>query len=464
MGVVAFPPNPTGPGSCWVHLELDKAETRITIDRLKQAIERLAAARAAQGIAGLQIAPAPAGPVATDSVAGSAEIADARAETPVCPPAPATAGARVPSGAAPRLSWEVCLVTDTMDHNRDPVQALQYCTAIDGLPSGDGHGGWLVSSSRKLLNLWECSAGGGRGAPSLMLLHSQETDFSSSHLAAEPSCQLLFAASADARTGAECVTIHSLNPEAGMLAFKYKLAVVPPNQQRPAPPPGGPQPPRLLSKVASLHSFGGGLRSTCAAAYQGNVYVYDAPGLAAPPGAPPTGAPPKGSWKAHDSAPISALVTSNAGGARVATGAKDGHVILWDMRQRPPGNSWRARAHTQAVTGLQVTNDTTIVTTALDGKVNIWDLRSTAAPRASCSPDGSAVLGVKTSPAGDCVAVFTQKNLVSVDLLDGGASTSPITTSPLPRPYLDITWNAATAEIYAASTTGTVTVYRQTYS
>lgn len=37
-------------------------------------------------------------------------------------------------------------------------------------------------------------------------------------------------------------------------------------------------------------------------------------------------------------------------------------------------------------------------------QVHLWDLRSSAAPRATSIPDGSAVLGIKASPLGDCVA------------------------------------------------------------
>jgi hypothetical protein len=49
------------------------------------------------------------------------------------------------------------------------VQALAYLPSIKGLPGGDGHGGWLISSSKGMLNLWECNYGGGRDHPSLMV-------------------------------------------------------------------------------------------------------------------------------------------------------------------------------------------------------------------------------------------------------------------------------------------------------
>lgn len=55
------------------------------------------------------------------------------------------------------------------------MQALQYSPFFEGLPGGDGHGGWLVSSSKQLLVLWQCNLGGGRGEISLMVrMHTQQ--------------------------------------------------------------------------------------------------------------------------------------------------------------------------------------------------------------------------------------------------------------------------------------------------
>lgn len=54
------------------------------------------------------------------------------------------------------------------------------------------------------------------------MLHSQETEYTSHCLAPAPTMQLMFAASCEAaRPAAEHVTVHSLSPEAGVLAYKW---------------------------------------------------------------------------------------------------------------------------------------------------------------------------------------------------------------------------------------------------
>ena len=65
--------------------------------------------------------------------------------------------------------WKVAWRTEEGDHGGHPVSALAYAPRLPGLPGGDGHAGWLIAASRQLLNLWECSASGGRGEPSLQV-------------------------------------------------------------------------------------------------------------------------------------------------------------------------------------------------------------------------------------------------------------------------------------------------------
>ena len=63
--------------------------------------------------------------------------------------------------AGTKLKWKECWRTGADEHSNDAVQAMAYAPLLDGLPGGDGHGGWLVSASKNLLNLWECNAGRG---------------------------------------------------------------------------------------------------------------------------------------------------------------------------------------------------------------------------------------------------------------------------------------------------------------
>ena len=60
--------------------------------------------------------------------------------------------------------------TDVEDHAREPVVALAHAEVLEDLPGGGaGHAGWLVSSSRGCLNLWECYPGSGSGDAALMV-------------------------------------------------------------------------------------------------------------------------------------------------------------------------------------------------------------------------------------------------------------------------------------------------------
>jgi len=95
------------------------------------------------------------------------------------PPAPvAMAAAQPPKAAPPQAQppaatapvWSQCYSSDPSDHGNNAVAALTYVPRLSGLPGGDGHLGWLISSSRNIVNLFECNAGGGaKGIPSLMV-------------------------------------------------------------------------------------------------------------------------------------------------------------------------------------------------------------------------------------------------------------------------------------------------------
>ncbi len=113
----------------------------------------------------------------------------------------------------------------------------------------------------------------------------------------------------------------------------------------------------------------------------------------------------------------------------------------------------------QAVTSLQLINDTNLASAGADGSVAIWDLRKPNAPLKHAVVDGSPVIKLAASPIGDCLAVATQRSLVTLDLLDASCETTPMVTSALQQPYLDVTWNVHTNELYAACGTGAVSVF-----
>lgn len=66
-----------------------------------------------------------------------------------------------------------CWKTDRSEHNGERITALYYRQGYESLFGGDGHGGWLVSGSDRMLNLWECSRSAGRGEPALQIMHQQ---------------------------------------------------------------------------------------------------------------------------------------------------------------------------------------------------------------------------------------------------------------------------------------------------
>ena len=59
--------------------------------------------------------------------------------------------------------------TDPMDNDGAAISSLVHVPSLPGLPGGDGHAGYLITAAGQLLNLYECSASGGRGEASLQV-------------------------------------------------------------------------------------------------------------------------------------------------------------------------------------------------------------------------------------------------------------------------------------------------------
>lgn len=351
--------------------------------------------------------------------------------------------------------WSQCYASDASDHSNSAVSAITYVPRLVGLPAGDGHQGWLISSSRNLLNLFECNAGGGsKGEPSLVLMHSQVVDFLCTRLAIEHTLELMYAVSLTTGASAsEGISVHSLEVDK-LLAYRYKFA--PPSQ--PNRLGGGAQGAgqRLINHVISLHPVGGALSRCCAASYGGRLVVFQAPNQAPPAGT--TISNTRSSWDAHPGAMVTSLHLSSVA-PTLYSGANSGAIHSWDLRAKPSAPISVMSGHHRNVTGLSLIHDTCLASCGIDGKVLLWDPRRPYSPTSVINPDGSPALRLSPSPYGDCLAVSTNRGLHCVDLVDGAHTVAPVAPFPLQRPFSDIAWNAGTGELYASSHTGSVCVF-----
>lgn len=68
--------------------------------------------------------------------------------------------------------WRGRWTTAAAEHNRDSVTALNFSHSFGGLSERESHTGWLISSSKNLLNLWECVARKKPGDSPLQVLNN----------------------------------------------------------------------------------------------------------------------------------------------------------------------------------------------------------------------------------------------------------------------------------------------------
>lgn len=284
----------------------------------------------------------------------------------------------------------------------------------------------------------------------MQLMHAQETEFLTTRLAVEESLSMLLGASLDVRTGAEALTVHSLSADAGFLAFKYRLGGAADKQRGGAGRPTG--------MVVSLHGASAALRQCCATGSGGKVLVYETGGLAT--AAPASAARPRAEWRASDVA-LTAMARSPALPSCLITGAQDGSVIVWNLKERP-GHQQQRVSHGSHVNAVLAVNDQVLASAGQDGKVCLWDLRRGGAPLRVACPDASPALRLALSPLGDSLAVASARGLYCLDLLDSlSCAVSPVGRGPAARPYVDCEWNSRTGEMYACGHDGVITVFTQ---
>lgn len=383
----------------------------------------------------------------------------AAAASPWGPPqAPATAqpystpaASTVSTAASAAASrWQHCFSTEPEDHDKKPVTALAYAQSLPGLPGGDGHAGWLVSGSQGTLNLWETNRGTDATEMALLCMHSQAVDVACSKLVLEPATKFLFGAAAHSSKG-ECISVHSLDAELGLLALRYQFA----------PPPGRPATSqRLMQQVVSVHGMTPGLRSSIVASYGERLLVFEAK---AGVRAHSVLHDATFHFVAHPGSVVTCLHRSAIeGSCSLVSGAANGAVHLWDLKVPPQNNApaLRMLRHSQPVTGLCLVSDDRLASSSMDGSVLLWDLRRPGSPlHTATAPGGVAVLRIAPGPWGDILAVASQAGLHCLELFDFGAPMADITPGPLARPFSDIVFNSVTHDLYAGSSNGSVQVF-----
>ncbi|KAF8060010.1 hypothetical protein HT031_004948 [Scenedesmus sp. PABB004] len=535
MGWVDIPgAPPAGGGRMRASLLLEPAELAATVDLLKGALQELTA--------GLPNGLAPAGEAATPAAAAGAASAAAAAQQQraAAAPAPAApAAARAPHAAPPRplapvpapqqfvqpvqpvqqprqlrrrrgprrsstrragaggaagrarrraetsTRWRECFATDPEEHAGGAVTALAYVPELPGLPSFDGHAGWLVTGSRGMLNLWEanraasgdmalmvhalrvlralgragcalrqqppacCRRPTAAGAAALppQCMHSRAVGVTPSRIVAEPRTQTLFAVGTNLSDGTECVSVHSAEPEM-LLSLRYRFA---------PPPERARSQQRLMQQVVTVHGITPGLSRCAIASYGERLLIFEAkPELGETPDVVVHAATHH--FVAHPGSVVTALHRAPLeGSSTLASGAADGAVHLWDLRAPPNMPRLRLAAHGGAVTGLELIGDDRLVTGGADGRVLLWDSRAGgAALHAAAAPGGAGVSRIAVGPWGDVVAVSTPRGLHCLELFDFGAPMTHIAPWPLPRGFTDVAFNAVTHDLYAGDASGAV--------
>ncbi|KAL3702323.1 hypothetical protein R1sor_020345 [Riccia sorocarpa] len=352
-----------------------------------------------------------------------------------------------------KSQWRGRWTTAAAEHNRECVTGMVYVPVLEGLEGGEAFTGWLVSSSRRMLNLWECTSYTRPGEPALQVMHSQSTEFVMESMDVDTAAKVFLSFCAHPRDQGYCISLHSLAAES-FFTYKGMIRV-----------PSGGVPPRKqgftsgsrICHVTSLQPLGGPLRSSIAAGIGQDVFVYE---LSSATASPSVNAQPKAQWKAH-TAPISAMHRSSFACA-LLTGASDGTIRLWDLKTKPSAPV-RQYAHSKQVIQVAMLDPNTVGSCGADGLVNIWDIRSSAGALFSVNPDRTPIINLAVGPSGRVVAFTTRKSLYCLELAAQGGSAasclSPLVPLPPAGPSVDMKWNSKTGQLYVCGVDGTIDVY-----
>eukprot|EP01018_Ginkgo_biloba_P028352 Gb_34591 [translate_table: standard] len=370
-------------------------------------------------------------------------------------------------------AWKRRMTTAGTKHNRDSITAMCYLPSFEELKGADDNSGWLISSSKKHLNLWQCTSGSSVSEPSLQVMNSQTTEFVMEDMSVDMDAKLLCSFCPHPQDKALCIAMHSLG---GPAFFKFQGLIHIPCEDSLVSRRQGIFGIQMLH-LASLWPMGGPLGSSIAGAFGKNAFVYDLSSVSAKPSVT---VPPKALWQAHDS-PISCIYQSSFVCA-LFTGASDGCVRLWDMKSKP-SNPVRQYLHKKHVTGIEMLDGRTICSSSLDGSIQLRDLRYGTSPFMSAIPDEKPILNMASLPLKNMIAFSSRGGLFCLQVASGnptdadaapGPSSSsstpsmrvtssllwPLTPLPSVGPCTGIKWNTKTStEIYTSELDGSITVF-----
>ncbi|EIE21483.1 WD40 repeat-like protein [Coccomyxa subellipsoidea C-169] len=151
------------------------------------------------------------------------------------------------------------------------------------------------------------------------------------------------------------------------------------------------------------------------------------------------------------------------------SGAKDGTIAVWDVRQRTVAMTLVGSTHsshedsTAMVTTID-SRETTVVAGCLDTYISKWDLRSARdgmnAPMASVSMDNSAVLRVALGATPGWAAISTIDGLYYTDPFDSSLQPENMRAGvSTVQHYADVKWGTGELVLYAGSDQGMIDVY-----
>lgn len=471
MGLVSLPPTATV-GRFRAHLSLDASELAQVTSLFRAAASTPLAATPPPPLQPVYAAPPPPFLPAPTLAPPPSQLVPSRSFT-----------------AEPDWAWRRVFSADPAEHNNEAVAAVLWRASVPDLPGGDGHAGWLVSAGRGVLNLWECSASGGKGGePSVMLMHAQLTAGLTAHaLAADEGTATLLAACADGRQ-AGVAALYRLRGGGTLLGRKGALPAPPPTGgAMPAPGKAGAKTPQPRVQVAALAPLRGPLARAAAVAVSNSVVVYALPEEAAgSQGAAPQQAPPPlARWSAGE---VGCSVTcvapwaieQSAPGPFLLAGLaqKQGPAIRgWDLRAKPSITAAAAALELAAPHGptgaggpMSVTplaaSAPTLLATFAGGAVAIYDARAAGKvlAQAPAPPGGFAALRCAAAASdGSALAVTTAAGglLVLSGLLAAARSSGGLRWQAVAAGGAgSVGWNSFTGELVCGGLDGSVGVYR----